>query len=143
MKKSYYKLGVEAYKKGSLDEAIEYFTKSINANYRTADAYCTRGVVYGDKGNVEQEFSDYNKAIELDPNNVDAYNNLFYSDAILFLEQVRELEFRPYNTNRNIRAKYRGEAKLYPSLIPKIARYNHLEQQLGMHESILLSRNAL
>ena len=52
MKKSYYKLGVEAYKKGSLDEAIEYFTKSINANYRTADAYCTRGVVYGDKGNI-------------------------------------------------------------------------------------------
>ena len=38
-----------------------------------AEAYVMRGDWYGENGNLEQAFSEYNRAIEIDPQYADAY----------------------------------------------------------------------
>ena len=41
-----------------------------------ADSYVKRGLTYADKGQYEKDISDYNKAIEINPRDADAYYNL-------------------------------------------------------------------
>jgi tetratricopeptide (TPR) repeat protein len=48
-------------------------TNSSDSN--SAKAYYNRGVTWADKGDYDRAISDYNKAIELNPNYTKAYNN--------------------------------------------------------------------
>ena len=40
-----------------------------------AEAYYNRGIAYGDKGEYDKAIEDYSKAIELNPEYAEAYNN--------------------------------------------------------------------
>jgi tetratricopeptide (TPR) repeat protein len=47
------------------NRAIYKYTKAIEINQNSAEAYYNRGLTYGKKGQYDQAISDFNKAIEI------------------------------------------------------------------------------
>ena len=71
------KLGIYHLKKGNIDKAIRKFTMSTNAYPDYAPGYFYLAVAYSKKGKpVNEQIKYYEKAIELEPNMTEAYNNL-------------------------------------------------------------------
>src|SRR3989338_672711 len=66
--------GVEFGKRGMYGEAIDEFTRIINAEPNNANAYVNRGLAYRMKGEIDQAISDYDKAIEISPDSPNLYN---------------------------------------------------------------------
>ena len=56
--------------------AIRDYDSAIMTNYKFYDAYIKRGIVHYKIDNYNQSIKDFQKAIELRPNNMKAYNNL-------------------------------------------------------------------
>ncbi len=71
----YFRRGTECAENKQLENAIEYFDKSIELNCNFALTYYNRGVAYAYLNQYDKAIEDYNKAIELNPNYSDAYNN--------------------------------------------------------------------
>ena len=65
--------GIKHFDKRQYDKAISDFTKAIELNPKSAEAYYRRGIAYVDKANVDKALSDLNKAIELNPEYPEAY----------------------------------------------------------------------
>ncbi|MCX5678683.1 MAG: tetratricopeptide repeat protein [Candidatus Omnitrophica bacterium] len=61
--------------KGSYDQAISDYNKSIELKPDYFEAYLHRGNSYYAKGSYDQAISDYTKAIELNPGYAEAYSN--------------------------------------------------------------------
>jgi hypothetical protein len=60
------------------EEAIDYFTRRINANASSAN-YLDRAVCWRKRGELEIAIGDFNEAIRLDPTNASAYNSRGYT----------------------------------------------------------------
>gem|GEM_PF-6382926 len=71
----YYKRGVERYKLGDKQCAIEDYNKAISLNHNYANAYNNRGVVRYELGDKKRAIEDYSQAISLAPNYSTAYYN--------------------------------------------------------------------
>lgn len=71
---SYY-LGMSFLLIEDVDNALDYFTKSIQTNSKYPDAFNSRGLAYGYAGQVEESLNDFDRAIILDPNFAEAYLN--------------------------------------------------------------------
>jgi tetratricopeptide (TPR) repeat protein len=56
------------------EEAIDYFTRRINANASSAN-YSDRAVCWRKRGELEIALGDFNEAIRLDPTSASAYNS--------------------------------------------------------------------
>jgi len=69
-------LGLLVYPKSIEFQIIAYYTKVIENDPRSAEAYNNRGSTYYEKGLYEQTISDYNKALEINPRYTLVYNNL-------------------------------------------------------------------
>jgi tetratricopeptide (TPR) repeat protein len=98
---------VDAYNNGALcytmlgdyDNAIKYYSEAIKkySSYKKipikklALVYTNRGIYYCKKGDNEAAKQDYNKAIELDKKNGDAY----YNRGILYLELTGQDNLEP------------------------------------------------
>ena len=74
-------LNVECVNSGPADNEFE-----INAIVETAEEWCVKGIDFEESGEYEKAMECFNKAIEecneaieLDPNNADAYNNRFFA----------------------------------------------------------------
>lgn len=63
--------------KSSYREAIAEATKQLEL-VQSAYYYIERGLLYMDNFNFDQAIADYRKALELEPNNIYAYNNIGY-----------------------------------------------------------------
>jgi len=72
------KLGQVQAAKGSVDQAIATYKKSIQENPREASFYILLGQLYETKQDWETAKSDYQKALDLRPDNPLASNNLAY-----------------------------------------------------------------
>jgi serine/threonine protein kinase/tetratricopeptide (TPR) repeat protein len=59
-----------------LDEALAFYTDLIDSNPRHSQAYLERGALYERTGKWKQAIDDYKKAIEYDPENVEALGKL-------------------------------------------------------------------
>jgi tetratricopeptide (TPR) repeat protein len=70
-----YRHGVEANKKGNLDEAISLYSKAISLKPDSADLYFVRGRAYKMKDQYDSAISDLSKAISLRPSYTEAYNH--------------------------------------------------------------------
>jgi len=70
-------LGQEAYNSGQYNLAIDYFEKVVEINSEFAPVYNALGLTYS---RINAELSDvawfFNVAVEIDPNYIDAYNNM-------------------------------------------------------------------
>jgi tetratricopeptide (TPR) repeat protein len=58
-----------------LDEKLRFYGEAIRLKPDYADAFNNRGIVRGDKGDVEGELQDYNEAIRLKPDFAFAFHN--------------------------------------------------------------------
>lgn len=67
--------GDRADEEGSIDLAIEEYTKAIELEPDLAPAYSNRGTVYEELGQYKKAIEDFTKAIELNPDNAFAYCN--------------------------------------------------------------------
>ncbi len=99
--------------RGDLDEAIELYKESINV-YPTAEAYTFLGWTYGFQGKLDDAIEECKRAIELDPDFGNPYNDIgayliekeLFSEAIPWLEQAIQAKrydayhFPHYNLGR-------------------------------------------
>jgi len=72
---AYFILGWYARLNGSCDEAIQYYSKSIELNRDYAFAYNNRADAKDSKGDHDGAISDYNRAIEINPGYFVAFDN--------------------------------------------------------------------
>ena len=73
-KNVYLELGDEwNYTRKNQNKAIEYYTKAIELDPKSSEAYLKRGIALFYAHNEEKAFVDLNRAIELDPKNAIAY----------------------------------------------------------------------
>ncbi len=64
------------YKSGHLDEAIDEYTKCIAVKGEDGLLYYNRGVAYRQKGLHREALQDFERAIELNPEMIKAYQNI-------------------------------------------------------------------
>ena len=69
-------LGAIFAEQNNLEQAIEYYEKSIKLNSRYAEAYSNLGSLFEKSGQYEKAEENLNMALKLNPNLVAAYNNL-------------------------------------------------------------------
>ena len=73
---------------GEIEKAIEHYTKALETNPRTFEAYYRRGLCHMEKGDFKSSVQDFNRTLELDPENSDAHGCLGESHR-----QLGQLEF--------------------------------------------------
>ncbi len=84
--------GMAAMRAGRLDEAVELYTKVIDAGGEAgvlASALTNRGVVEGKRGNWQKAIDDYREALRLQPNLPTAHNNLAWVLATCPIDALR------------------------------------------------------
>lgn len=72
---SYFQKGYEAQMQGDLDAAIEFYTKSIEI-IPTAEAHTFRAWAYSFQGDYERAIAECHRAIEVDPDFGNPYNDI-------------------------------------------------------------------
>ncbi len=72
---AYNNRGIDYYKKGELDLALQDFNKAIDLTPQSAHVYNNRGAAYAAKGEFDTAIEDYNTAIALNPEFDGAYNS--------------------------------------------------------------------
>lgn len=70
--------GMAQAKAGLYKEAAATYTKIIEANKNSGDAYKTRGDIYCRMGDYKKSLADYDKAIKLEPHNYDYYFGKYF-----------------------------------------------------------------
>lgn len=103
----YFKAAYDKQVEGEYREAIELYTKSIEA-FPSAEAYTFRGWAYSSLEDYEQAIADCMKAIEVDPEFGNPYN-----DIGAYLIETGKLEEAIPWLEKAIEAK-RYDARCYP-----------------------------
>jgi Zn-dependent protease len=84
--------GLSAVRLGKHDEALELFTKVIDAGGEPAvlaNALTNRGLVEGWRGNWQRAIEDYHEAVRLQPKQPTAHNNLAWLLAACPVDELR------------------------------------------------------
>jgi tetratricopeptide (TPR) repeat protein len=113
-----YEQAMENLDQQKFSEAIELFSKYIEQNPKSADAYFNRGGTYGRMGMTAESIADFSQVILLEPEAGDAYFNRAiaygmqgkYADAITDYNMALELNPRAYTVflNRGLAFKNLG-----------------------------------
>ena len=87
--------GKESFDRWDWDAAIISFSRAIKLNPKYADAYLYRGLsLIGKGGEIDRAMSDLTKTIELEPGNVDAYEQRAFYHAV---QEKYELAIKDYD----------------------------------------------
>ena len=127
-------LGVIATTLGMNDVAIELTSAAIQVNPIVSSAYANRGNAYRHMGDFEKAFDDYNKALELAPNDFDANNSIGslyivtndYPKALVHLKKALQVNPNASEVHINL-----GAAYLLRNRLDEAA--NHLEIALQLN----------
>ena len=68
---------------GSVNEALQCYTKAIQINPAFADAHSNLASVHKDSGNIQEAIHSYRTALKLKPDFPDAYCNLAHCQQIV------------------------------------------------------------
>ncbi|MEZ5344317.1 MAG: tetratricopeptide repeat protein [Pyrinomonadaceae bacterium] len=143
----YLKEGSELLINRKLPEAIKAFTKSLELK-ETAAAYSQRGTAHFYSGSFEKAYDDLDKAIELDPDNIEAlkFRGVMFNADERFAEAIadytRLIEIEPRNAYFY---KYRADTyKKQENFDAAIADYTKaLELKTALSYSYLIERGNL
>jgi tetratricopeptide (TPR) repeat protein len=67
---------------GRFNDAIAHLKQSIRINPKYAKAYINLGVAYNLEGNTKQAVENWNTALKIEPNSIEALNNLAWLRAV-------------------------------------------------------------
>lgn len=67
--------GINFFKAGFFDKAIDCFIKSLEFDPNNAGIHFFLGLAYGNKGNQDKAINEFTTAIEINPNHFNAYYN--------------------------------------------------------------------
>src|SRR4030066_1680593 len=95
--------GIEAYKAGKFDQAIQLLSEFISSNPNEPDAYFYLGNAYFQKGDFKQAISSYLKALENNPKDPDLlfqlglayYNNKEHKSALEIFDRGLKQKKQP------------------------------------------------
>jgi len=90
-----------------LDEAIEFFKRSIDT-YPTAEAFTFLGLVYASQKNLEGAIAECQRAIEIDPDFGNPYNDI----GVYLMQQDKLEEALPWLERAKRAARY--EPRQFP-----------------------------
>jgi len=96
-----YNKGIDAFNKNDFDAALDDFCEAIEIDPKLAQAYNSRGRVYGSRGDYEKAINDFDLALQLDPRLEEAY----YSRGRVFAAR---------GDNANAIADYSAALKINP-----------------------------
>ena len=113
--------GYRAHMDGDLERAVELYTRSIELS-PTAEAYTFRGWAYGHMGRPDDALAECHKAIEVDPDFGNPYNDIGaylmakgrLDDAVGWLEKgqagatLRTTSFSIYEPRPGLRVQRNG-----------------------------------
>lgn len=116
----FFQLAFERHRQGDLDEAIELYARSIDC-CPTAAAYTFKGWAYSHKGDLQAAIRECLKAIEIDPDFGNPYNDIGaylmqeerYDEALPWLDKAKRAEryecyhYAYLNTGRIYLAQHR------------------------------------
>lgn len=98
-KETYYRLGIMYVRSENLEQAIEYFKKTIELDLKYTNAYINLGGVYGKLKKPKEALDALHKALELEKNNPKIYYNVAMvylnigknKEAIHYLKKAKAL----------------------------------------------------
>jgi tetratricopeptide (TPR) repeat protein len=94
-------------------KALADFDEAIRTDPASINAYSNRGIIYGEKGEVDRAIADFTTAIGLDPGNVQARigrgNLLSQKNDHVGAAGDFEVALRSDRHNKNLIAKYNAE----------------------------------
>lgn len=122
----HYKKGVDLYKQGRYEKAIEAFKQAIRLNPDDADVYHVLGLVYAGLGRWQEAMESYKQALRLNPDDAEAHNNLGmayfnlgrHQEAIEAFRQVIRLQPDHANAHNNLGAAYNSLSRHQEAIEP-------------------------
>lgn len=75
--------GIYAYRANETDSAIAYFNRAISNNFITEDNHRYLGTIYFERRNYELAIENYNKALSINPGNIETIVNAANTYAII------------------------------------------------------------
>jgi tetratricopeptide (TPR) repeat protein len=78
------------------DDALAYYTAAVELDPRMVDAWVQLGILYDQRGSSDSSDAHYRRALQLEPDNALALNNLAYSltQRRVQLDQARAMAWR-------------------------------------------------
>jgi Tfp pilus assembly protein PilF len=128
----YWRLGTARLLSGSLAEAVELFTRSLE-EHPTAEAYTFRGWAYSFEGRLAEAIGECHKAIATDP----AFGNPYNDIGCYLLEQGRPDEAVRWFTRAKEATRYEPRHFPYLNLGRLYASRGELAQALLEFEGAL------
>ncbi len=141
-------LAQKAYKsesqKGLIDSAIAMSTRAIDLDGELSDGYKARGLAYHYRGDYDQALEEYKKAVQRNPNNAMAINNI----SAIFLEKGQLVEaIRWSRRGFKISAQYNWSrlnlAHLYYAVGKDVESMELLREGVGLHPEFLPFRELM
>lgn len=128
-------------KLGRTEELITKITLAIEADSGNAVFYVIRANCYQNSNKIEEAIIDYKKAIEINPENTDALNNI----ASCYLTQTEPIIKKMNTLSINQTTKYKAYKKqlddLYKKALPHLTKYVELKPEDQVNQKVLKEIN--
>lgn len=107
---AWYHLGIAYKERGNPQAAVPAFEQArAYKEFKEADFFISSGLAYGQSGKYDQAIADFTKAISIDPNNPEAYNNkgLYFSEkgiidsSVIYLDKAIAMKPGFYQAHYN------------------------------------------
>lgn len=122
--RSYIERGIALRMNGNQEEAIKYFTKAIEIDPGSTQAYHNRGLSYAGSeiNRPDLAMADFTKAIEIDPDDGDLY---FLRASLYFQQQDYDLAWEDINKAKALGLKY--YVRPFPQFLQELKRVSGRE----------------
>ena len=95
------------------DSALILANRAIFYDNQLAEAYCIRGNYYSEYGNIEQAFKEYDKAMELNPNDWESYYQKGFYSQWIFGDYTKAIDYF-------LKASVRNRGKELPDILERL-----------------------
>ncbi len=136
---TYIKLTALNLQNGEEDDAFNNYDKAIEIDSLNEDIYCNRAQVYAMKGKFEECFADFDKCLQLNPDNKIAKIQKSFFEFRQFYAQF-SLYAQSVNSPDNLRGFYENSKELKAEtskLESLLEQYNNIPEAYNLYAQIL------